>query len=62
MSGFAHPEYLVTTVWLAAHLDDPNVIVLDCTMHLTPDPRTGYQMTPGLSGFRAGPHRGRTVR
>ena len=62
MSGFAHPEYLVTTVWLAAHLDDPNVIVLDCTMHLTPDQKTGYQMTPGLSGFRAGPHRGRTVR
>ena len=36
MSGFAHPEYLVTTEWLAAHLDDPNVIVLDCAMHLGP--------------------------
>ena len=35
MSGFA-PEYLVTTEWLAAHLDDPNVIVLDCAMHLGP--------------------------
>jgi 3-mercaptopyruvate sulfurtransferase SseA len=32
MSGFVHPEYMVTTEWLAAHLDDPSVIVLDCTM------------------------------
>jgi thiosulfate/3-mercaptopyruvate sulfurtransferase len=51
MSGFAHPEYLVTTEWLAAHLDDPNVIVLDCTMHLTPDRETSYQMKPGLEDF-----------
>ena len=25
---FAHPEYLVETDWLAAHLGDPNVVVL----------------------------------
>ncbi len=58
MSGFAHPEYLVTTEWLAAHLDDPNVIVLDCTMHLIPDPKTGYQMKPGLEDFEHGHIRG----
>ena len=29
----------------------PNVIVLDCTMHLTPDPKIGYQMKPGLEDF-----------
>ena len=52
MSGFAHPEYLVTTEWLAAHLDEPNVIVLDCTMHLIPDPKINYQMKPGLEGFK----------
>ena len=23
MSGFAHPEYLVETDWLAQHLNDP---------------------------------------
>ena len=32
---FAHPEYLVTTEWLAAHLDDPDLVVLDVTAKLT---------------------------
>jgi thiosulfate/3-mercaptopyruvate sulfurtransferase len=27
--GYAHPEVLVTTAWLADHLDDPNVRVLE---------------------------------
>ena len=34
--GYAHPEYLVETDWLAAHLDDPKLVVLDCTVHLIP--------------------------
>ena len=33
--GFVHPEYLVTTGWLAEHLDDPSVVVLDVTGKLT---------------------------
>ena len=28
--GYAHPEYLTDPAWVAAHLDDPNVVVLDC--------------------------------
>ena len=32
---FAHPEYLVSTDWLADHLDDPHVVVLDVTARLT---------------------------
>jgi thiosulfate/3-mercaptopyruvate sulfurtransferase len=32
---FAHPEYLVSTEWLAEHLDDPDVVVLDVTAKLT---------------------------
>ena len=32
---YTHPEYLVTTDWLAEHLDDPNVRVLDVTAKLT---------------------------
>lgn len=32
---FAHPEYLVSTEWLAEHLDDPHVVVLDVTARLT---------------------------
>jgi thiosulfate/3-mercaptopyruvate sulfurtransferase len=27
--GYAHPERLVTTEWLAAHLDDPDVVVVE---------------------------------
>ena len=27
---YAHPEYLTDPEWVAAHLDDPNVVILDC--------------------------------
>jgi thiosulfate/3-mercaptopyruvate sulfurtransferase len=40
--GFAHPEYLVDTGWLAAHLADSDVRVLDCTTHLLPLPDNSY--------------------
>jgi len=33
--GFARSELLVTTDWLAEHLDDPKVVVLDVTGKLT---------------------------
>ena len=33
--ALAHPEYLITAEWLAAHLDDPAVVVLDVTARLT---------------------------
>jgi len=29
LAGYAHPEKLVTTEWLAAHLDDPGVVVVE---------------------------------
>ncbi|MCP3939684.1 MAG: sulfurtransferase [Actinomycetia bacterium] len=32
---FTNPDYLVTTEWLAGHLDDPDVRVLDVTAKLT---------------------------
>ncbi len=28
--SFARPEYLVDAAWVAAHSDDPNVVVVDC--------------------------------
>jgi thiosulfate/3-mercaptopyruvate sulfurtransferase len=31
---YAHPEALVSTDWLAAHLDDPHVRVIDCSFKL----------------------------
>jgi thiosulfate/3-mercaptopyruvate sulfurtransferase len=54
MTGFVHPEYLVETEWLARNLADPNVLVLDCTTHLIPDPRITYQVKPGLEDFQRG--------
>jgi thiosulfate/3-mercaptopyruvate sulfurtransferase len=50
--GFVHPEYLVETEWLAGHLDD--VVVLDCTTHLIPDPKTTYVVKPAREAFEAG--------
>ncbi len=30
MTGFARPELLATTEWLAERLDDPSVRIVDC--------------------------------
>jgi thiosulfate/3-mercaptopyruvate sulfurtransferase len=52
--GFVHPEFLVTTDWMAEHLSDPKVVVLDCTVHLIPNPKTTYDVVPGLADFEKG--------
>ena len=42
---YAHPEALVSTEWLAAHLDDPNVRILDSSFKqpgITPTARADY--------------------
>src|SRR5205085_2051665 len=46
--------FLVETDWLAAHLDDPNLIVLDGTVHLIPDPKITYTVTSGREDFEKG--------
>ncbi len=51
MSEFAHPEYLVDTAWMAANLTDPDVVVLDCTTHLIPNPAITYDVVPGREAF-----------
>ncbi len=40
---FANPEFLVETEWLAAHLDDPGLRILDCTIDRLVTP-TGAQI------------------
>ena len=52
MSGFVHPEYLVETEWLAQHQRE--VVVLDCTVHLIPDPKTTYVVKPAREDFEKG--------
>jgi thiosulfate/3-mercaptopyruvate sulfurtransferase len=54
MADFVHPEYLVETDWLVQHLDDSNVLVLDCTTHLIPDPKITYEVKPGREDFERG--------
>mgnify|MGYP005858659161 CR=1 FL=1 len=45
--GYAHPEFLVETEWLAAHLDEPHLRVVDC------DERPAYLRAhlPGAVGL-----------
>ena len=52
MQRFIHPEFLVETDWLAQHLEDPGVRVLDCTTHLPPIPDNSYYtVRPGKDDF-----------
>ena len=53
--GFVHPEFLVETGWLAGHLQDPGVRILDCTTHLPPLPDNSYYtVRPGRDDFLNG--------
>src|SRR4051794_31827560 len=52
MTGFVHPEYLVETDWLAQHLNE--VVVLDCTTHLIPDPKITCVIKLGREDFEQG--------
>jgi thiosulfate/3-mercaptopyruvate sulfurtransferase len=52
MAGFVHPEFLVETDWLAQHLAD--VVLLDCTVHLIPDPKITYVVKPAREDFERG--------
>jgi thiosulfate/3-mercaptopyruvate sulfurtransferase len=50
MPDFVHPEFLVETGWLAQHLAD--VVLLDCTTHLIPDPKITYVVKPGHEDYQ----------
>jgi thiosulfate/3-mercaptopyruvate sulfurtransferase len=52
MPNFVHPEYLVETDWLEQNLK--NVVVLDCTTHLIPNPAITYDVVPGREDFEKG--------
>ena len=53
-NGFVHPEFLIETDELAARLGDPNLVVLDSTTHLIPDPKITYTVKPGREDFEKG--------
>ena len=45
-------DFLVETGWLQQHLDD--VVALDCTTHLIPNPAITYDVVPGRADFEKG--------
>lgn len=50
-----YPQPLVDTDWLAEHIDDPRVRVLDATTHLPPKPDFSlYDVVPGIKDFERG--------
>jgi thiosulfate/3-mercaptopyruvate sulfurtransferase len=57
MSIDSHPEVLVSTAWLAAHLDDPELRIFECTTWLRPaEPDDGvpYHPEAGRADYEAG--------
>ena len=58
-NDFVHPEFIVETGWLADHLDDPNIRILDCTTHLMPPTQGGaYDVVSGRADFEKSHIRG----
>ncbi len=52
----AQPELdtLVTVKWLSEHLDDPDLVVLDCTVLIEPDENGAMHVVNGRANFEAG--------
>src|SRR5438445_726667 len=49
--AWKNPQYLVETDWLAAHLDDPALRVLECTTILHPRPELFVGKDAVLAGL-----------
>jgi thiosulfate/3-mercaptopyruvate sulfurtransferase len=55
MTTGGNPQFLASTQWLADHLGDPRVRVIDCTTHLPPRPDFSlYDVVPGREDFERG--------
>lgn len=47
-------DTLVTAEWLSDHLDDPDLVVLDCTVLVGPDENGALQSVSGRANYEAG--------
>ena len=47
-------DTLVTTEWLSQHIDDPDLVVLDCTVRVVMDESGGMQSVSGRADYEAG--------
>src|SRR5215472_10106695 len=55
LATLAHPEFLVEAEWLAAHLREPNLRVIDCTVHIRFDAAlVGPTRSSGHEDFERG--------
>lgn len=45
---------LVTTEWLSQHLDDPDLVVLDCTVRMVPKEGGGLKSVSGRADYESG--------
>jgi thiosulfate/3-mercaptopyruvate sulfurtransferase len=45
---------LVTTEWLSQHLDDPDLVVLDCTVRMEPKEGGGFRSVSGRTDYDKG--------
>jgi thiosulfate/3-mercaptopyruvate sulfurtransferase len=52
--SWTNPQFLVETDWLAAHVDDPTLRVLECTTILHPRPEGGYRAESGRATWAGG--------
>lgn len=54
-TDFVNPHYLVETDWLEDHLSDPTLRILECTVYLLPDEKTGgHRIENGRADWAAG--------
>ncbi len=51
--AFTHPEYLVSTEWLAEHLSDDDVRVFETTVFLRPRDGGGYRVESGRAAYES---------
>ncbi len=47
-------DTLVTTEWLSQHLDDPNLVLLDCTVNQVPEDDGGFHNVSGRAEYDKG--------
>jgi len=47
-------DTLVTPQWLSEHLDDPDLVVLDCTVLVEPDESGGFRSVSGRANYEGG--------
>jgi len=54
VAEYKHPEALATTEWLAAHLDDPSVRVVDIRYYVRVAPGGSFRGVSGRKAYRQG--------